>query len=259
MSDEQHGPRVVPFTVTEIRPDGSVAAVHFPESIYRVRERSELLCRKLADRAEVDSDQVGAQLWERLASRFSSESISDHYNDLRADRPNHNSKWALAGGCSNPARERFETAAVRAGYKLGATSDEDALALWLDRLAAEVGAREMIMVQLDASSAPAPSAVQSHERILTPMPAPGSPEWSSPQFQAKRRQAIRDYRSEGKAAGIRITAKMIAMAADKNWNDRTPVEKWIVGKDPRYCTIAVDSKIRKVLIEKPHLPKPSSK
>jgi hypothetical protein len=71
---------------------------------------------------------------------------------------------------------------------------------------------------------------------------------------AERRAALEAYKRECREAGVKVTNPMIAKAADPNWNDRTPVEKWVKAKDPRYNTLPVDRKIRAVLRTKPHIP-----
>jgi len=71
---------------------------------------------------------------------------------------------------------------------------------------------------------------------------------------AERRAALEAYKRECREAGVKVTNLMIAKAADPNWNDRTPVEKWVKAKDPRYNTPPVDRKIRAVFRTKPHIP-----
>jgi hypothetical protein len=72
---------------------------------------------------------------------------------------------------------------------------------------------------------------------------------------AERRSALKAYKDECRSHGVKVTNPMIARAANPDWSERTPVEKWSAAKDSRYNTPAVDRKIRRVFTEKPHLPK----
>lgn len=72
---------------------------------------------------------------------------------------------------------------------------------------------------------------------------------------AERKELRDGYKAQCKAAGVKITNEMISRAANTNWHNRTPVEKWLQG-DPRYDG-EPDRLIREVIRKKPHLPKHS--
>ena len=47
---------------------------------------------------------------------------------------------------------------------------------------------------------------------------------------------LKKYKAECRSSGVKVTNTMIAAAADPDWHDRTPVEKWAAAKDRRYNT-----------------------
>jgi hypothetical protein len=77
---------------------------------------------------------------------------------------------------------------------------------------------------------------------------------STAQSESERRcAAIKAYKDECAEHGVKVTDAMIAIAASNSWHDRTPVTWW-KRVDPR-STPSADRAIRRVLSEKPHLPK----
>jgi hypothetical protein len=65
----------------------------------------------------------------------------------------------------------------------------------------------------------------------------------------ERRAAVEGYKRECKDAGITVTDKDIAKAANKSWNTRDPIAKWKQGLDRN----ADDTLIRRVFQNRPHL------
>jgi hypothetical protein len=93
------------------------------------------------------------------------------------------------------------------------------------------------------------------EEVNEPHVPPKTPELTQtgPDAIAAERNGLLDaYKREGKGRGVRITDLMIAQAASRKWNERTPVQRW-KRNDPR-CSAGDDSAIRAVLRKKPHLP-----
>jgi len=70
----------------------------------------------------------------------------------------------------------------------------------------------------------------------------------------ERKDLLLEYKRQCKDQGIYLTDKMIAKAADLNWNDRTPVDRW-KRNDRSPVGGADDNRIRNVLRDKPHLSK----
>jgi hypothetical protein len=71
----------------------------------------------------------------------------------------------------------------------------------------------------------------------------------------ERKMFLRQYKAECKVHGVKMTNPIIGNTAKPTWNNRTPVEKWSHGKDPRYNTPDVNRRILSVLKNKPHIPK----
>ena len=66
---------------------------------------------------------------------------------------------------------------------------------------------------------------------------------------AERVRLLQNYKASGKKKGITITDKMVALAANPNWNDRTMVAWW-KRTDPK-CGPPHDRMIRAVLKKDP--------
>ncbi len=66
---------------------------------------------------------------------------------------------------------------------------------------------------------------------------------------AERNAHMTEYKSSAKAKGIKVTDKMVAKAANDEWNDRTMVTWW-KRNDPR-CGPHHDKMIRAVLAKDP--------
>jgi hypothetical protein len=72
----------------------------------------------------------------------------------------------------------------------------------------------------------------------------------------ERKTALRAYKEECRRANVKVTDKMVAMAAQVNWHDRTEIQRW-KSNNPRSKPLH-NRKIRKVLADKPHLPRPKT-
>jgi hypothetical protein len=70
------------------------------------------------------------------------------------------------------------------------------------------------------------------------------------QVAAERAGLLRAFKAKGKAQGIKITDKMVAQAADPNWNDRSMVQWWTRNYE-KGCKPPHDKKIRAVLDKDP--------
>jgi len=81
-----------------------------------------------------------------------------------------------------------------------------------------------------------------------------TPPASEESIATERKRLLAEYKNECRRAGVKVTDDMIAQAASPTWSERTQVTWW-KRNDPS-SKPAADHAIRRVLRNKPHLPKP---
>lgn len=99
-------------------------------------------------------------------------------------------------------------------------------------------------IQIESRPAELETATNHH----TSEPAAASTSTKNPDLN-ERKAVVDHYKSECRAARVKVTDSQIAKAANNRWNTRDPISKWKAGKDRP----GDDQRIRRVFRDKPHI------